>query len=62
MRERVIGTLKLAEGRLSQTAAYSGRNWPQRVQLAARAYNDTVHSATGQRPNDVTVDNANAVF
>lgn len=56
----MIGTLKEAEGRLSQ--AFPGRNWPDRISKAVSQYNTTVHSATGFAPQDVTVDNSNIVF
>ena len=43
-------------------AAFPGRNWPERIERACRAYNDSVHSATGLAPNQVTTGNANGVF
>lgn len=56
----MIGTLRHAEGRLAQ--AFPGRNWPDRILSASQQYNDTVHSAHGLRPNDVSEENANSVF
>ena len=59
----MIGTLKGLEGRLrAAEQGGSPRNWPARLELAVRAYNQSVHSTTGLPPDKVTADNSNAVF
>ena len=56
----MIGRLKRIEGRLA--VAFPGRNWPKRILEAVERYNDTENPRTGLSPNEVTRENANAVF